>query len=104
MKGPTGSGKTEIARRLSSLAEAPFIKVEATRYTEVGFVGANTSDMIKGLMDNAVRLERELAKKAVADEARLKAENKILDLLKIGGGGGKQEQQLEDGRQRLRSG
>lgn len=95
-KGPTGSGKTEIARRLSSLAEAPFIKVEATRYTETGFVGENTSNMIKGLMDTAVRMERELAKKRVAKEARAKAEGKVLELLKL--------KSTDDLRARLRAG
>lgn len=97
VKGPTGSGKTEIARRLSTLAEAPFIKVEATRYTETGFVGENTNAMIKGLMDNAVRIERELAKKRVAQEAREKAEAKVLELLKLPKGS-------EDNRERLRRG
>ncbi|GAB5029843.1 atp-dependent protease, partial [Nannochloropsis oceanica] len=104
MKGPTGTGKTEIARRLSTLAEAPFIKVEATRYTEVGFVGANTSDMIKGLMDNAVRLERELARKNVAADARAKAEMKVLDLLKLGNTKSTTAQQQEELRTRLRNG
>ncbi|EWM28981.1 heat shock protein atpase subunit [Nannochloropsis gaditana] len=100
MKGPTGTGKTEIARRLSALAEAPFIKVEATRYTEVGFVGANTSDMIKGLLDNAVRLERELEKKNVAAEAHAKAETKVLDLLKLGNPKGLSSEQQQDLRSR----
>ncbi|EKU20404.1 heat shock protein atpase subunit, partial [Nannochloropsis gaditana CCMP526] len=104
MKGPTGTGKTEIARRLSALAEAPFIKVEATRYTEVGFVGANTSDMIKGLLDNAVRLERELEKKNVAAEAHAKAETKVLDLLKLGNPKGLSSEQQQDLRSRLRGG
>lgn len=71
--------------------------MEATRYTETGFVGENTSNMIKGLMDNAVRMERELAKKRVAKEAREKAEAKVLELLKLPKGS-------EDNRARLRRG
>jgi len=59
MMGPTGVGKTEIARRLANLASAPFIKVEATKFTEVGYVGREVDSIIRDLMDTAVKLTRE---------------------------------------------
>ena len=61
MIGPTGVGKTEIARRLAKLADAPFIKVEATKFTEVGYVGKDVDTIIRDLVDMAVKQERELA-------------------------------------------
>lgn len=81
MKGPTGCGKTEIARRIASLAQAPFVKVEATRYTEVGIVGANTNSMIKDLLDIAIAQERERAVERTRVKAQLEAEKRVLDLL-----------------------
>lgn len=81
MIGPTGVGKTEIARRLAKLARAPFIKVEATKYTEVGYVGRDVDSIIRDLMDIAVKQERELAMKKVENLAEDAAENRVLDVL-----------------------
>ena len=81
MIGPTGVGKTEIARRLARLADAPFIKVEATKFTEVGYVGKDVDTIVRDLMDVAVKQERERqmrAKRAAAEDA---AEDRILDVL-----------------------
>src|ERR1700722_13992401 len=61
MIGPTGVGKTEIARRLAALAKAPFIKVEATKFTEVGYVGRDVESIVRDLMDIAIKMTRELA-------------------------------------------
>lgn len=81
MKGPTGCGKTEIARRIAGLAQAPFVKVEATRYTEVGIVGANTNSMIKDLLEIAISQERERAVERSRERAQLEAEKQVLTLL-----------------------
>jgi len=81
MIGPTGVGKTEIARRLATLANAPFVKVEATRFTEVGYVGKDVEQIIRDLADTAVKLYREQAKVRVHTQAREKAEDRILDAL-----------------------
>lgn len=81
MRGPTGCGKTEIARRLASLAEAPFVKVEATKYTEVGIVGADTSSMIKDLLTEAITQQRAKAEAKLADKAREQAEQELLSKL-----------------------
>lgn len=81
MIGPTGVGKTEIARRLAKLANAPFIKVEATKFTEVGYVGRDVDSIIRDLVDNAVKLTREEALNTVRDRAETAAENRILDAL-----------------------
>ncbi len=81
MIGPTGVGKTEIARRLARLADAPFIKVEATKFTEVGYVGKDVDTIVRDLMDVAVKQERERqmrVKRAAAEDA---AEDRILDVL-----------------------
>jgi ATP-dependent HslUV protease ATP-binding subunit HslU len=81
MIGPTGVGKTEIARRLARLADAPFIKVEATKFTEVGYVGKDVDSIVRDLMDVAVKQERELQmkrKRALAEDA---AEERVLDIL-----------------------
>ena len=81
MIGPTGVGKTEIARRLARLADAPFIKVEATKFTEVGYVGKDVDSIVRDLMDVAVKQERERqmrSKRALAEDA---AEERVLDLL-----------------------
>jgi ATP-dependent HslUV protease ATP-binding subunit HslU len=81
MMGPTGVGKTEIARRLARLAGAPFIKVEATKFTEVGYVGRDVDSMIRDLVDQAVGLVRAEHEEAVQDRARELADERVLDLL-----------------------
>ncbi len=81
MIGPTGVGKTEIARRLATLANAPFVKVEATRFTEVGYVGKDVEQIIRDLADTAVKLHREQAKVRVRTQAEERAEDRILDAL-----------------------
>ena len=81
MIGPTGVGKTEIARRLAKLAQAPFIKVEATKFTEVGYVGRDVDSIIRDLADIAVKQEREWAMKKVESLAEDAAEERILDAL-----------------------
>ncbi len=81
MIGPTGVGKTEIARRLARLANAPFIKVEATKFTEVGYVGKDVDSIIRDLVDAAVKMERERAKQRVQTRAEEAAEERILDAL-----------------------
>ena len=81
MIGPTGVGKTEIARRLATLANAPFVKVEATRFTEVGYVGKDVEQIIRDLADGAVKMFREQAKVRVRTQAEEKAEDRILDVL-----------------------
>lgn len=81
MIGPTGVGKTEIARRLASLAGAPFIKVEATKFTEVGYVGRDVEQIIRDLIDLAIKMIREQALKKVTTQAEEIAEERILDLL-----------------------
>ncbi len=81
MIGPTGVGKTEIARRLAKLAEAPFIKVEATKFTEIGYVGRDVDSIIRDLADIAIKQERELAIKKVQHPAEDAAEERILDVL-----------------------
>ncbi len=81
MIGPTGVGKTEIARRLAKLAHAPFIKVEATKFTEVGYVGRDVDSIVRDLVDMAVKLVREEAVTRVADRAADSAEDRLLDAL-----------------------
>jgi ATP-dependent HslUV protease ATP-binding subunit HslU len=81
MIGPTGVGKTEIARRLAKLANAPFLKVEATKFTEVGYVGREVDSIIRDLADSAVKMVREAEMEKVADEASQAAEERILDTL-----------------------
>jgi len=81
MIGPTGVGKTEIARRLAKLARAPFIKVEATKFTEVGYVGREVDSIIKDLMDVAVKMTREVAVEKVRHRAMDAAEDRVLDVL-----------------------
>lgn len=79
MIGSTGVGKTEIARRLAKLAEAPFIKIEATKFTEVGYVGRDVESIIRDLMEIAVAYQKEKAKKVVEEKAKLSAVERILD-------------------------
>ena len=81
MIGPTGVGKTEISRRLSKLAQAPFIKVEATRFTEVGYVGRDVEQIIRDLIEIAIAMEKERKRKEVKAKAELKAEELVLDAL-----------------------
>ncbi len=81
MIGPTGVGKTEIARRLAKLANAPFIKVEATKFTEVGYVGKEVDSIIRDLVDTAMKMAREIEKEKVRFRAEEAAEERILDVL-----------------------
>ena len=81
MIGPTGVGKTEIARRLASLANAPFIKVEATKFTEVGYVGKDVEQIVRDLADAAFKMAREQAKARVRSQAEDRAEDRVLDAL-----------------------
>ncbi len=81
MIGPTGVGKTEIARRLAKLAGAPFIKVEATKFTEVGYVGRDVEQIVRDLLEAAIAMTRERLRKEVAAKAELQAEERVLDAL-----------------------
>ena len=81
MIGPTGVGKTEIARRLARLADAPFIKVEATKFTEVGYVGRDVESIVRDLADTAVKMARERAMEGLRDQAQAAAEERLLDAL-----------------------
>src|ERR1700726_800426 len=81
MIGPTGVGKTELARRLAKLANSPFLKVEASKFTEVGYVGRDVESIVRDLVDIAIDMIREERLDEVADRAELQAEEKLLDLL-----------------------
>ncbi len=81
MIGPTGVGKTEIARRLARLAQAPFIKVEATKFTEVGYVGRDVEQIVRDLVEFAIHMVRDKMRKQVTAKAELKAEERVLDAL-----------------------
>ncbi|NLF06576.1 MAG: AAA domain-containing protein, partial [Pirellulaceae bacterium] len=81
MIGPTGVGKTEIARRLAKLTGAPFIKVEATKYTEVGYYGRDVESMIRELVENAIGLVRTSERENVQEEAKRRVEERLLDML-----------------------
>ena len=107
MIGPTGVGKTEIARRLARLARAPFIKVEATKFTEVGYVGREVDTIIRDLVDMAIKMTREEAMERVHPRAEDAAEERLLDLLlpparDSGGGSSNGDRDEGAGRQRLR--
>ena len=109
MIGPTGVGKTEIARRLARLADAPFIKVEATKFTEVGYVGRDVDSIIRDLVDVAVKMTRMSEMEKVRARAESAAEERILDILlpparSVGFGAGSAERSAEEGaaRQRFR--
>ncbi|GAB3122975.1 ATP-dependent protease ATPase subunit HslU [Novispirillum itersonii] len=81
MIGPTGVGKTEIARRLAKLAQAPFLKVEATKFTEVGYVGRDVDSIIRDLLENAIQDSRATLRRQVTAKAELAAEDRVLDAL-----------------------
>src|SRR5579862_8806606 len=81
MIGPTGCGKTGIARRLAKLAQAPFLKVEATKFTEVGYVGRDVEQIVRDLLEVAIAQVREKLRKEVAPKAELRAEERVLDAL-----------------------
>jgi ATP-dependent HslUV protease ATP-binding subunit HslU len=105
MIGPTGVGKTEIARRLAHLVKAPFIKVEASKYTEVGYVGRDVESMVRDLVDFAYNMVKQEKVKALAPKAKANAEERLLDLL-FPGGGEREEPDSEEGdstRERLRT-
>ena len=81
MIGPTGVGKTEVARRLAKLADAPFLKVEATKFTEVGYVGRDVDSIIRDLLDVAIKNNKNAMKKTVYEKAEKHAKKKILKIL-----------------------
>ncbi|MBT4937616.1 MAG: AAA family ATPase, partial [Rhodospirillaceae bacterium] len=81
MMGPTGVGKTEIARRLAKLAQAPFMKIEATKFTEVGYVGRDVESIVRDLMETAIHETRERLRKQVIAKAEILAEERVLDAL-----------------------
>lgn len=81
MIGPTGVGKTEIARRIARISGAPFIKVEATKFTEVGYVGRDVESMVRDLVETAIRLVKEEKMKDVQEEAEKQANKRLVHLL-----------------------
>jgi len=101
MIGPTGCGKTEISRRLAKLADAPFVKVEATKFTEVGYVGRDVEQIARDLVEEAVRLEKERRREAVKAAAEEAAMERLIDALT---GKGASEATRESFRQRFRDG
>jgi ATP-dependent HslUV protease ATP-binding subunit HslU len=103
MIGPTGVGKTEIARRLARMTRSPFIKVEASKYTEVGYVGRDVESMIRELMDLAVNMVQSEEKEALSQKAGEAAEERLLDLLLPGGAPSAGAEKPEATREKLRS-
>ncbi|MFA9551048.1 MAG: AAA family ATPase, partial [Hyphomicrobium sp.] len=101
MIGPTGVGKTEISRRLAKLAGAPFIKVEATKFTEVGYVGRDVESIVRDLLEVAIALVKDVRRKEVRANAEKNAEERVLDALV---GPGASETTRESFRKRLRDG
>ena len=81
MIGPTGVGKTEIARRLAKLAQAPFIKVEATKFTEVGYVGRDVESIVRDLLETSIHMTRERMREEVRARAEIAAEERVIDAL-----------------------
>ncbi|ACB84968.1 ATP-dependent protease ATPase subunit HslU [Natranaerobius thermophilus JW/NM-WN-LF] len=105
MIGPTGVGKTEIARRLAKLIKAPFIKIEVTKFTEVGYVGRNVESMVKDLVAESIQLVEEEKHEEVSKQARKQAENRIIDLLlseKKSSSKGEQETDLRTRRREIK--
>ena len=102
MIGPTGVGKTEIARRLARLANAPFIKIEATKFTEVGYVGRDVESIIRDLVDSAVKMARISAMDKVQNRAADAAEERVLDILLPRAEGGMLSETEESTRQKMR--
>ena len=103
MIGPTGVGKTEIARRLAKLANAPFIKIEATKFTEVGYVGRDVESIVRDLADVAVKMTREEEMEKVRDRAELAAQDRVLDILLPPARMGTEEEQAGTTRERFRT-
>ncbi|MGI9418282.1 MAG: ATP-dependent protease ATPase subunit HslU [Geminicoccaceae bacterium] len=101
MIGPTGVGKTEIARRLARLANAPFIKVEATKFTEVGYVGRDVEQIVRDLVETAIHMNREEQRKAMVPKAEVLAEERVLDAIV---GENASESTRQSFRQKLRAG
>jgi ATP-dependent HslUV protease ATP-binding subunit HslU len=97
MIGPTGVGKTEIARRLAKLAHAPFVKVEATKFTEVGYVGRDVDAMIRDLVDIAIKMVKDEEQQRIIQKARAAAEDQLLDLLRESGSRAEQLLKLRAG-------
>lgn len=104
MMGPTGVGKTEIARRLARLSGAPFIKVEATKFTEVGYVGRDVESMVRDLMEVGIKMVRDEENARVRAAAEAAAESRLMDLLLPGSFGGDRESTREKLRQQFRLG
>ncbi len=102
MIGPTGVGKTEIARRLARLANAPFIKIEATKFTEVGYVGRDVESIIRDLVDTAVKMTREMEMEKVQNRALDAAEERVLDILLPSANGGMLSESEQNTRQKMR--
>ena len=101
MIGPTGVGKTEIARRLAKLAQAPFIKVEATKFTEIGYVGRDVEQIVRDLVEVSLGMVRQRLRKDVEPRAHLNAEERVLDAL---AGAESRDVTRESFRKRLRAG
>lgn len=102
MIGPTGVGKTEIARRLAQMVQAPFIKVEATKFTEVGYHGRDVDTIIRDLVERSVSIERQLASRGVEQRAREAAEERVLDQILPGAEASAADGELAERRQRTR--
>ena len=102
MIGPTGVGKTEIARRLARLANAPFIKIEATKFTEVGYVGRDVESIVRDLVDTAVKMNRMSEMEKVQNRAVDAAEDKVLDILLPSAEGGMMSESESSTRQKMR--
>ncbi len=96
MIGPTGVGKTEIARRLAKLTGAPFIKVEATKYTEVGYYGRDVESIVRELVDSSISLVRTKEKAQVEDDARVAVEERLIDMIKAASREGKEDEEPLD--------